>query len=388
MATIDYQINNIAIFPYQFALQHFKAFSQEASWNRRAVMHLVLGILEILPTGINYIIAIFDAVFNRNPPSRSIQPNPEQEPLDVTPIFFTHPVSVIPGWPSLPTDLIGEFSTHLTPTELGRCISVCKIWGRYINQNDQIWNWQAHRAGIINSMIKIGNPRQLFAKPSIAFGKAEWLRYMGDPGKVPPLPSNIYEILQSPCPFWPGKIVKETHILVLIPQTITKIVDSQPVTYPLTLKTFNRLLKSSINYTRAKCKVELDGFLPKYGDVPIAQSHWVLMTNHLTPLCMNPEARYSYKKALIEKRGYEVPSYLDAIISILMDNIHSARHHFTCVYTFCQETIDEGATISLVGDFSSASQQLRIIGAPTNFYIFENNALSNMLNLAGVRRFY
>ena len=56
--------------------------------------------------------------------------------------------------------------------------------------------------------------------PSIAFGKAEWWKYFGYIGVEPPLPINIEEILNEPCSFWPGKKVKETHLLVLIPNTV------------------------------------------------------------------------------------------------------------------------------------------------------------------------
>ena len=58
--------------------------------------------------------------------------------------------------------------------------------------------------------------------PSIAFGKAEWGKYFGDVGIEPPLPANIENILNEPCSFWPDKKVKETHLLVLIPNTVNE----------------------------------------------------------------------------------------------------------------------------------------------------------------------
>lgn len=73
--------------------------------------------------------------------------------------------------------------------------------------------------------IALGNPIKDLstgrsALPAIAFGKVLWEKYIGDVGTEPPLPSNIHEILQSPCPFFPGKNVYETHLLMLIPQTV------------------------------------------------------------------------------------------------------------------------------------------------------------------------
>src|SRR3989344_4488303 len=128
---VDYQINNIVLFPYQFAMQHFQAISQEVEWNGRIVVHLILGILEILPTGLNYIIAIFDAIFNLLDP-------------------FATPPPVASGWPSLSKDLLWQVSTFLTPDELGRSIRVCKSWGSHINTHNLIWNWQAQRVGVTN----------------------------------------------------------------------------------------------------------------------------------------------------------------------------------------------------------------------------------------------
>ena len=53
-------------------------------------------------------------------------------------------------------------------------------------------------------------------------GPAQWKEAFGvDVGAVPPIPTSITkELLISPCPIEPGKKIKETHILVLIPKTV------------------------------------------------------------------------------------------------------------------------------------------------------------------------
>lgn len=53
-----------------------------------------------------------------------------------------------------------------------------------------------------------------------AFGPKDWNRYFGDVGESPPLPPDIMDILKSPCPYWEGKSVANTHLLVLIPKTV------------------------------------------------------------------------------------------------------------------------------------------------------------------------
>jgi V8-like Glu-specific endopeptidase len=63
-------------------------------------------------------------------------------------------------------------------------------------------------------------PAPIMAVPPNAFGKAKWTQYFGDIGVEPPLPPNIHDILNAPCPFWPDNRVGETHLLVLIPRTV------------------------------------------------------------------------------------------------------------------------------------------------------------------------
>ena len=57
-------------------------------------------------------------------------------------------------------------------------------------------------------------------------GAAEWRKgFNVDVGVVPPIPNSITKaLLDSDCPIEPGKLIKETHILVLIP----KSVDGEP----------------------------------------------------------------------------------------------------------------------------------------------------------------
>ena len=57
-------------------------------------------------------------------------------------------------------------------------------------------------------------------------GAAEWMKgFNVDVGAVPPIPNSITKaLLNSDCPIEPGKKIKETHILVLIP----KSVDGEP----------------------------------------------------------------------------------------------------------------------------------------------------------------
>jgi exonuclease VII large subunit len=57
---------------------------------------------------------------------------------------------------------------------------------------------------------------------SLAFGAKAWGQYFGEVGQEPYLPSEIGQILNRTCPFWPGKQIKDTHLLVLMPSRVDK----------------------------------------------------------------------------------------------------------------------------------------------------------------------
>jgi hypothetical protein len=90
MVDINYEINNY-FFPFDYAIQHFQAIPEEATWEGRAV-HLIVGVLELL-FPISYIIAIFDRIIvteqqrvralQQPPPPPPPPGDEEQEELDL-----------------------------------------------------------------------------------------------------------------------------------------------------------------------------------------------------------------------------------------------------------------------------------------------------------------
>jgi MoxR-like ATPase len=52
-------------------------------------------------------------------------------------------------------------------------------------------------------------------------GPDEWEAQKINVGEPPPIPASITKaLLNSPCPLHPGKLIKETHILMLVPKTV------------------------------------------------------------------------------------------------------------------------------------------------------------------------
>ena len=193
------------------------------------------------------------------------------------------------------------------------------------------------------------SPPKDFDPQELAFGKANWKRFFGgDVGKVPPIPENMAETLKALCPFNPGKQVGDTHMLVLIPQTVNK--------KPFTLN----LLQELIQKPKEKTPTNFCFYSPKVkeelGKNSIAKSYWVLMTKDVIPGSRNNP--YKKQKQLVKEKGagsYALPSAIEAAASILM-------HYFKtdeCLYgqdpwtvTRSQETVSEDQRPVGIGGFS------------------------------------
>lgn len=212
--------------------------------------------------------------------------------------------------------------------------------------------------------------------PKIAFGQEQWAKYFGDIGNNPPsLPKDIHEILKSPCPFFSGKKVEETHVLVLIPE----IINGQP----LNLETLGELVKTPKNSHGSQYKNLCDSITKTIGQQVTTQSHWVLMTKDVIE--GSKKKSYSEQKKLIaevnrqKKLNYEIPNALDAAICIFMHQVSSQKHLFNiqpCTYTRCQENI-EGYQV-IVGGFSFSGLDVRT---------FQNDH-DYVVGVAALRKFF
>ena len=185
---------------------------------------------------------------------------------------------------------------------------------------------------------------------SIAFGKADWEKYFGDIGSEPPLPANIEEILNEPCSFWSNKKVKETHLLVLIPNTVNR--------KPFTMNYLEELIHNPKSEHSTKYR-----FYENYANEAVGNksypSHWVLMTRDIIP--SSRKKGYLNCCKLVDNHSrktgfpYELPHLLDATTSILMHYVKTGERLYNdspYTYTYSKD-VDKNQIPLLVGGFES-----------------------------------
>ena len=183
-------------------------------------------------------------------------------------------------------------------------------------------------------------------------GKAVWERYFGEVGAEPRLPRDIGQIMDSPCPFWEGKHVRETHLLVLIPERVSG--------QALTLDYLGELIEQPRGGGHGTKYRDYSNYARQaVGSKGSGSSYWVLMTRDVLEGSRNKN--YKDQCALVADHAkrtglaYEVPGALEAAVAMLLHHVRSGERLYSdnpWTYTRCRDTSTLGSHL-VVGGFSS-----------------------------------
>jgi hypothetical protein len=211
-----------------------------------------------------------------------------------------------------------------------------------------------------------------------AFGVGEWGQYFGEVSKAPQLPGDIDRILGGACPFWPGRKVRDTHLLVLIPSEVNGEPFSLNLLGELIKMPKERGYKTQYDLYDIDTKRALGGCSPD-------SSYWVLMTREVLPASRSKT--YKDQQALIAGYAHEagvpyvMPRVLEAATVILSHYVRSSERLYPdnpWTYTRCQELVGRFDYPVVVGGFSFTG--LRVYD--DDGYIFS----AGIHGVAGLRR--
>lgn len=226
---------------------------------------------------------------------------------------------------SLPHEIIREILSCSHLEDIKNNVRVCKKWHAVI-VHESFW-------------------KNLFQKH--AFGKKEWEKHYGNVGQEPKLNyRQMIKILCSPCPFWKGKKVYQTHMkFILIPKTVdgkkmSKVVLDHCVRNP---KEGNPTVLSYLLTEKLVFFEEID------------EPYYVLITDCVVPGTKGKS--FQEQQDLVTKIDpfYSIPKIMEIALGICSTHINSGSKE---IYLFpahrivsrCQELM-EGTSIA-VGTFN------------------------------------
>jgi hypothetical protein len=213
------------------------------------------------------------------------------------------------------------------------------------------------------------------------FGEEQWRANFGNVGAVPLLPEDIGNILRSPCPYWPGETVGDTHMLVLIPASVNG--------EPLTFNSFERLVQNVTDPDhKTGYRHVYDPIRDTYGNVAPQGSQWVLMTKDVIP--ESRDKSFAEQTALVKvSEDHDVPDFLTATVSILAHFVNTGVCLFSIdpwTYTRCKEQIN----VSQMGGVNVNQITVGVL-APAGLFVGNDHddyggSLYN--GVAGLRKFF
>ena len=229
------------------------------------------------------------------------------------------------------------------------------------------------------------------------FDADSWEKHYGKVEEVPK-PDNIEEILNAPCPFWPGKKVRDTHMLTLIPATV----DGKPFTLDLLSQLIQNPKAGYKNKISLKVKTE-----NCLNQEPIKDAYWVLMTKNI----VSKKRSYIDQKKQIQDVGldYRIPTVLEATTSILTHYVRRGERLYKInnelgddffgvllgpvlggpieeKYTKCQSMSEGQTTDFLVGGLSSSYIEVEESGFPEDLPETSIKEVQLTLGISAIRR--
>ncbi len=167
--------------------------------------------------------------------------------------------------------------------------------------------------GAVSNLLFPSLPRESEILREIpSCGAKEWKEHLNLDIQEPVIPQELQNALETPCPFWPNKLVKETHILCLIPNSITP-------------KKFYEMASDQRSYSQ-----EIPTQQP-------ANPYWVLITKYPVPETFHLD--FEKQKELLAGYKYEAPSMLEAVAAVIAAKMlaNISIYPNTALSTRCKE---------------------------------------------------
>jgi len=170
-----------------------------------------------------------------------------------------------------------------------------------------IFNYLCQSISSLMNSYSFENDALMTETPS--FGASEWKDLYRIDVESPSIPLEIERALGEPCPFHPGKLRKETHLLCLVPPGLKELICDG-----------NALVTEGVHSTPSK-------------------PYWILITKKT--IQSTSTLSHDDKIEVLSHAGYQLPSVLEAAVAVLAGNHFNTRVYPTLnQFTVCKEVFN------------------------------------------------
>jgi hypothetical protein len=235
--------------------------------------------------------------------------------------------------------------------------AIAKVKNQKITHSDQVPLLKNKHKIRQKTFITMTDKGKISFDDDNRFGKKEWEKYFGPVGDEPEIPENVKERRNHPCPFAEDETiqVKDTHMLVLVPETVNG--------KNLTLNYLKELIqnpklgghKRDYGFFGATTK-------QKYGETKVEQSHWVLMPKYAISQCAN--MTYQEQESYVAQYGYQIPTVLQLAICLSMEYVSSGEEQLKTIpqrLVRCSNPL--GNYFTAIQGFGSAPLEISCVGS-------------------------
>ena len=203
----------------------------------------------------------------------------------------------------------------------------------------------------------------LFTSPDIMvemppFGANELKVHFGVDIKAPAVPEHIQKAMEDPCPSFPGKLKKETHLLCLVPDRET-------------------LEKLNVPFLNKDMELYKAVF-------PKQAPYWILITKEVMPYSTT-SLSFDRQIERISKLGYDAPYLVEVAIAVIAAKIVGDFYIFPHTlllineepnFTLCHEECEEQGGWFSIGDSGhiTVGSSHRDVSVKTTYGIYNGTA--------------
>ncbi|MBS0616205.1 MAG: hypothetical protein JSR58_06610 [Verrucomicrobia bacterium] len=189
--------------------------------------------------------------------------------------------------------------------------------------------------------------------PTMTFGSSCYEKHLGKVGQALPIPDNLITLMQEPCPFYPDKIIYQTHIFrLIVPEINGK---------PYTLANLNDFFKKTSHPTKMS-HIEADALM-KYGNEAPAKPYWIMVTREPIPESLN-KTREEQEALLAKYPNYRMGTILELSTSFLTQYVECQERLNADTYS---RTLEPGLTLGcfsvsglFLGEYDDNTRQIKV----------------------------